>query len=324
MKTRSVETALALLGSVQLVAATPDFSGAFKDSPAARTNLPPALASTPSQSPGGASNYPIQQIVLDPLQVIHVPVATDRLTTLRFPSPVSYLASALISTEAHPNAHFQMTFHPGESFFSVRALRAKASTTLNVVWKSQTFVFDFQESPNPWLSVILTSPPPARPERPPFAAARSLQETSQPSDRYLDTARNFTQLKKDYPRSLTDVDRVETAIHRQFNGVSLRVTEVLHFKSDRVGVARVVFSNRGGAPVDLGSRPIELRHQGQPLRLLGSDFNGIVPPFGAQTALVAFQFPSGEAIRDPSALQVIVPALEPNSARTSRPTLFQP
>ena len=316
MKTRSVETALIFLSSVQLLAVTPVFSGFPNASPSARTHQPSLPALTPPRSPAVVSNHPIQQIILDPLQVIRVPVATDRLTTLRFPSPVSDLASAMISTEPHPSALFQMTFHPGESFFSVRALRAKASTTLNVVWKSQTFVFLFDESSDPWLSVILNAPSAVRPNRPPVAASRSSREPSHPAEKYLDVARNLASLKREFPLSMTDVDRVEASIQRQVGGVRIRITEVLHFRSDRVGVARIVLSNTSGAPLDLGTKPVQLLHQGQPLRLIGSDFDGVLQPFGDQTVLVAFQFPSSEVVRDPTAIRIVLPALEPSSTRS--------
>lgn len=316
MKTRSVEAALILLSSVPLLAATPVFSDFPNASPSAHTHQPPLPALTRPRSPVAVSNHPIQQIALDPLQVIRVPVATDRLTTLRFPSPVSDLASATISTEPHPSALFQMTFHPGESFFSVRALRVRASTTLNVVWKSQTFVFLFDESSDPWLSVILTAPSAIRSDRPPVAPVLRRRETSNPADKYLDVARNFTSLKRDFARSMEDVDRVEATIHRQLGTLRIRITEVLHFRSERVGVARIVFANPSGAPVDLGTKPVQLSHQGQPLRLIGSDFDGVLPPFGDQTALVAFQFTSGDVVRDPTAIRLTVPALEPSPARS--------
>ncbi len=314
MKTRSVEAALFFLSGVPLLAATPVFSDFPNASTSAHTHQPPLPALTSPRSPAGVSNRPIQQITLDPLQVIRVPVATDRLTTLRFPSPVSDLASAMISTEPHPSALFQMTFHPGESFFSVRALRARASTTLNVVWKSQTFVFLFDESSDPWLSVILTAPSAVRSDRPPVAPVLRPRETPNPADKYLDVARNFASLKRDFARSMTDVDRIEATIHRQLGNLRIRVTEVLHFRSERVGVARMAFSNPSGAPVDLGIQPVRLFHQGQPVRLLGWDFEGVIPAFSDQTALIAFQFPSAGTVSDPTALRLIVPALEPAPA----------
>ena len=318
MKTRSVEAALILLSSVPLLAATPVFSDFPNASPNGRTNKPPLPALAPPRSPAAVSNHPIQQITLDPLQVIRVPVATDRLTTLRFPSPVSDLASAMISTEPHPSALFQMTFHPGESFFSVRALRAKASTTLNVVWKSQTFVFLFDESSDPWLSVILTAPSAIRSDRPPVAPVLGPRETSNPADKYLDVARNFASLKRDFARSMEDVDRVEATIHRQLGTLRIRITEVLHFRAARVGVARIVFSNPSGAPVDLGIKPVHLFHEGQPVSPIGSDFDGTIPAFSDQTALIVFQFPSRGTVSDPTNLRLTVPALEP-AAIPSKP-----
>ena len=96
----------------------------------------------------------IQRLALNPMAVTRIPVALDRLTTIRFPSPVSDLQAALIAVEPHPDALFLVAFQPGNAFFSVRALAPSTNTTLNVVWKNQTYVLELVESKPPWLSVI--------------------------------------------------------------------------------------------------------------------------------------------------------------------------
>lgn len=106
---------------------------------------------------------PIQRLPLNPMIVTRIPIALDRLTTIRFPSPLSDLQSALVAAEPHPDALFLVVFQPGSAFFSLRALATNASTTLNVVWNNQTCVLELVESKTPCLSAIfeLPSEPPA-------------------------------------------------------------------------------------------------------------------------------------------------------------------
>ena len=93
------------------------------------------------------------------MTVTRIYIALDRLTTIRFPSPLSDLQSALVAAEPHPDALFLVVFQPGNAFFSLRALAPNASTTLNVVWNNQTCVLELVESPTPCLSAIFEPPP---------------------------------------------------------------------------------------------------------------------------------------------------------------------
>jgi hypothetical protein len=139
------------------------------------------------------SSNPIQRLRLDPTSVVRIPVALDRLTTIRFPSPISDLLAVMVAAESHPDALFQVSFQPGSAFFSLRALVSGASTTLNVVWKDQTYVFELVQSREPWLSVVFESPPQTTAAAPPkpVTPARLLG--------LPDTARGFALLRQQYP-----------------------------------------------------------------------------------------------------------------------------
>ncbi len=302
MKIRSTELLLTvLLVAKTVAAATNALPGTFS------MPLAPAV---PVASPKAPSTSPIRRLVLDPLQVLVIPVALDRVTTLRFPSPVSDLVSALISTEPHPGAHFLMTFHPGESFFSVRALQAQAATTLNVVWKSQTFVLQLQESSEPCLSVIFEEPKPTSPTLQATAAANLPRSKDATAAKYLDLARQLDFLKQEFPYTLSNVDRVMADSRRTVDSVEIHLTEVVHHKGDRIGVARVLLANPLGAPVDLGANGLAVQFNGQLLPILGSDFDGVLPVLSERTALVVFQYPATGAIPDPTDIQIVIPSLE--------------
>lgn len=75
----------------------------------------------------------VQRLALNPNAVVAVPVATDRLTTVRFPGPIAGLEAAFIATQPHPEARFLLSFQPGQPFFSLQAARPHATATLNVL-----------------------------------------------------------------------------------------------------------------------------------------------------------------------------------------------
>lgn len=186
---------------------------------------------------------PIQRLVLDPNRVTRVFVGEDRLTTLRFPSPVASLESARIVTEPHPDALFQVFFQPGEAFFSVRALAAKASTTLNVVWRHQTYVFELIQSPVPWLSVVLETPRPfaSLSRRAPLAPSQLLGR--------LDTAKAYALIRQQHPNAVVGIEVVRPNTTRDYGDYTIRTEEVFRFDADDVLVFRIVLRNTTPSPI---------------------------------------------------------------------------
>jgi len=99
------------------------------------------------------SSNPVRTYVLNHWQVVQIPISTERLTTIAFPSPIAGLESVFISAELDPDARFQLSFERGGRLFSLRALVKSASANLNVIWRSNVYVLEFYESEHPALSV---------------------------------------------------------------------------------------------------------------------------------------------------------------------------
>jgi hypothetical protein len=203
----------------------------------------PAEMSRASSGGSVDRTNPIQRLVLDSNRVTRIFVGEDRLTTLRFPSPVASLESARVVTEAHPEALFQVFFQPGEAFFSVRALAVKASTTLNVVWRHQTYVFELVESPLPWLSVVLETPRPVASlsRRAPLAPSQLLGR--------LDTAKAYALLRQQQPIAVTGIEVVRPDTTRDYGDYTIRTEEVFRFDADDVLVFRIVLRNTTPHPI---------------------------------------------------------------------------
>lgn len=198
-----------------------------------------ALAACATFAAAQPSN-PIQRLKLDPMVVTRIPVARDRLTTIRFPSPLSDLQAVTVAAEPHPDALFQIAFRPGNAFFSVRALAANTNTTINAVWKDQTYVIELVESHEPWLSVIFDVPP--APAPPPPAVPK--QVTPARLLGLLDTARGFALLRQQYPGSFAGVEVARPNSVRDYGDYTVRIEEVFRFDPEDTLVFRIAVSNK--------------------------------------------------------------------------------
>ena len=97
---------------------------------------------------------PSKEIVKDFLDenvLIVVPVATNRVTTISFPSAITAIDGAGVTVDGKTPGLFQLAHTKGSAFLSVRALFPKASANLNIRWNDHTYVFELTESGQPVL-----------------------------------------------------------------------------------------------------------------------------------------------------------------------------
>src|ERR1700693_266058 len=86
---------------------------------------------------------------LDENVLVLVPVATNRVTTISFPSAITAIDGAGITVDGKTPGLFQLAHTKGSAFLSVRALFPKASANLNIRWGEHTYVFELTESDHP-------------------------------------------------------------------------------------------------------------------------------------------------------------------------------
>src|ERR1700683_4616627 len=105
---------------------------------------------------------PPKEIVKDFLDenvLIVVPVATNRVTTISFPSAVTAIDGAGVTADGKTPGLFQLAYTRGSAFLSVRALFPKASANLNIRWNDHTYVFELVENDVPVLSLNMEAMP---------------------------------------------------------------------------------------------------------------------------------------------------------------------
>src|SRR5580658_7581290 len=149
-----------------------------------------------------ADSPAIQQVILDDSVVVSVPVATNRVTTINFPSTITAIDGAGITVDGKTPGLFQLAHTKGSAFLSVRALFPKASANLNIRWNDHTYVFELTESGQPVLSLNMAAMP--MPEEEGVGHAPELSPIKLLS--LLDKAKAFPLLKAQQPETLVDVD----------------------------------------------------------------------------------------------------------------------
>ena len=142
----------------------------------------------------------IQDLMLDDHTVFAVPVSGNRVTTISFPSAISAIDAALVTTDAKTAGLFQIAHTKGTSYLSARALAKGAATNLNIRWSGRTYVVELKESPAPWLSVIFQPQDEGRATRQrPVTPSRLLG--------LLDKAKAFPLLSEYHPEALAGVSQ---------------------------------------------------------------------------------------------------------------------
>ena len=214
----------------------------------------------------------ITNIILNPGEVVVVPVTTDRLSLIRFPSPISHLEGAYLATDAEPPARFQVNIKPGSSYFSVRALAPNVSATLTVVWHEQAFVFELVSSTHPLLAVSLVEP-----------VARDTTATGRLPNSHrllgiLDTAKSYSILRAQHPAEVADVVYLPKHDRYDFGTYELQVEELFHFRTEDALVFRLVFRNKSNTTINYRPQSFRVRVGQKTFYAAISDGDGVLPP----------------------------------------------
>ncbi len=185
------------------------------------------------------ADTPIQRVTLDERVVVTVPVATNRVTTISFPSPIAAIDAAGVTADGKTPGQFQLAHTKGSSFLSVRALAGKAATNLNIRWNKHTYVFELIESDLPLLALSLEDRVAAVQPAPLVTPTRLLA--------LLDKAKAFPLLKKQQPEAVVGAEARTFGEKPQvtdFDDYEIRVDEVFRFNPEDTLVLHVTLRNK--------------------------------------------------------------------------------
>jgi len=216
---------------------------------------------------------------LDANVLVVVPVATNRATTISFPSAITAIDGAGVTVDGKTPGLFQLAHTGGSAFLSVRALLPKASANLNIRWNNCTYVFELVESDAPVLSLNMEAPP--TPEEEDVGHAPEVSPLKLLS--LLDKARAFPLLKEQQPESVADVGFTTydgKPLVSDFNDYQIQIEQAFRFNAEDTLVFRVVITNEADAPLIYEPDSFAIRAGNRLYPQSISDADGVVPPKG--------------------------------------------
>jgi hypothetical protein len=226
-----------------------------------------------------ADSPAIQQVMLDDRTAVTVPVATNRVTTICFPSGITAIDGAGVTVDSKTPGLFQLAHTKGSAFLSVRALFPKASANLNIRWNDHTYVFELAECGQPVLALNLLAPPTPEEEGVGHAPAVSPLKLLA----LLDKARAFPLLKAQQPESVANVDFTTydgKPLVSDFNDYQIQIEQAFRFNPEDTLVFRVAITNETAAPLIYQPSSFTLRTGNRLYPQSISDADGTVPPNG--------------------------------------------
>jgi hypothetical protein len=224
-----------------------------------------------------ADSPAIQQVMLDDRTAVTVPVATNRVTTICFPSGITAMDGAGVTVDSKTPGLFQLAHTKGSAFLSVRALFPKASANLNIRWNDHTYVFELAECGQPVLALNLLAPPTPEEEGVGHAPAVSPLKLLA----LLDKARAFPLLKAQQPESVANVDFTTydgKPLVSDFNDYQIQIEQAFRFNPEDTLVFRVAITNETAAPLIYQPASFMLRAGNRLYPQSISDADGTVPP----------------------------------------------
>jgi hypothetical protein len=224
-----------------------------------------------------ADSAAIQNVFLDERTAVSVPVATNRVTTISFPSPIDAIDGAGITVDGKTPGQFQLAHARDSAFLSVRALFPKVSANLNIRWNDHTYVFELVESNMPVLSLVMQAPP--TPGEPGVARAPEVSPLKLLS--LLDKAKAFPLLKAQQPESVADVGFTTydaEPLVSDFNDYQIRIEEAFRFNAEDTLVFRVAITNATDTPLIYQPDSFAVRAGNRLYPQSISDADGTVPP----------------------------------------------
>jgi hypothetical protein len=188
----------------------------------------------------------IERVTLNDRAVTTVPVATNRVTAISFPGPITAIDGFGFTLDGKSPGQFQLAHTRGSALLSVRALAPGAATNLNIRWNNRTYVFELVESDTPVLALNLQAPAPAEsvPLAPRLSPARVLG--------LLDKAKAFPLLKEQHPEAVAGAtartfgDRPQIT---DFNDFEIELEELFRFDAEDTLVFHVVLRNESNQAI---------------------------------------------------------------------------
>jgi len=225
----------------------------------------------------------IKTFPLDPRSVYEIPVSIDAPTTLMFPSPLTAIEGANVTTRPETPASVLLSYVPGRNFFSVRATEANAKAAVNVVWKNQTFVIRFISGAQPFGSVTFYEDDTGMVN----TGGLHRRVSAESLIGLLDRAKNFGVLSAQYPQAVQQIERDTPGTITLYKDFKVTLEEVFRFDPEDSLVFRLKFENTSEKDLFYQPQRLAARIGAYVYYASVSDASGIVPAKGTTVGYFA-------------------------------------
>jgi len=224
----------------------------------------------------------VKQFPLDERTIYEIPIGRDVPTTLMFPSALTALESANISTTPDTPAPVLLSYTPGRYFFSVRALSPDAKAAVNVVWRDKTYVLRFVAGSEPYGSVTFY-------EDQMTGRSASLRRRVTPDVLLglLDRAKSYRLIELQYPEAEQQIEHTEPGSITFYRDFRVTVDEVFRFDPEDTLVFKLRLENLGDKEVVYQPQRLAARVGLNVYYPSIADASGIIPPKAVTSAFFA-------------------------------------
>lgn len=205
------------------------------------------------------------------------------VTTVMFPGQIEGIAAGNVAMNAvhhnvdgTPSCDFLMSFLQGNYYFSLRALKPKASGTVNVVYGRNTYILKFNENEQEAMSTVTFSDEGGEDGidstndfRPPsIAVLKGL----------LDKAKSFDVLKEKYPAAVAQVEVCDNKCISEYEGYTATVVKAWRFDNYNSIVFMVELKNKTKKTLIYTPEKTAFSVLDEKLYPALIDANGVMPP----------------------------------------------
>lgn len=214
--------------------------------------------------PPGKAAASIRAYPLDAQAVTTVTLGVDEPTTCVFPGAPTALEGANVATQPGEGVAVLLSHQPGQSFFSVRALRPDAKAGLNVVYQGRVYALRLVAGAVADRSVtFLGETPPLPPQR-----LRAL----------LDHAKLHGLRAAQIPAVAETFTRAAPQTVTRYRDFEVTLEEVFRHEADNALVFHVRLENRSGRAVAYDADGLGVRVGREAWTAAAADASGAIPP----------------------------------------------
>jgi hypothetical protein len=230
------------------------------------------LLTVPAFAQTGPNYKAIKQFPLDDRTVYQIKVGKNQATTIMFPSSISALESANVTSDPKVPGAVLLSYAKGRYFFSLRALQEAASANLNVVWNRKTYVLEIQSDEEPFNSVTFYEPaePGTASSKDSLGPIRLLG--------LLDKAKAYHLIQSQYPEAIPQVDTAQPHNRIAYQNFEVEVAEVFRFDPEDTLVFKILLYNHSENEIYYQPQSLAIRVGLDVFYSALSDASGIMPP----------------------------------------------